>query len=40
MKNKVDKYGVALYVLDYRAIVLAAKMCTNFHEQSMHIRFL
>ena len=26
------------FVPDYSAIVLAAKMCTDFHEHSMHVK--
>ncbi len=28
------------FALDYSVTVLAAKMCTNFHEHSMYIKFL
>ncbi len=35
-KNKVDTYGAA----DYSATDLAAKICTNSHENSTLIRFL
>ncbi len=28
-KNKVDTYGAHVFVPDYRATILAGKMCTN-----------
>jgi len=38
--NVVDTYGAPVFAPDYSATVLAAKMCTNSNEQSMHIIFL
>jgi hypothetical protein len=40
MKNKVVTYGAPVFLPDYSAIVLPAKMCTNSHEHSMYTRFL
>ncbi len=39
-KNKVDTYGEPVFVPDYSATVLAAKMFPNSLEHSMHIIFL
>jgi hypothetical protein len=39
-KNTVEAYGALIFTPDYSATVLAAKICTNSHEHSMHIRFI
>jgi hypothetical protein len=39
-KNKVDTYGAPVFAPEHSAIALAAKMCINFHEHSMYIRFI
>jgi hypothetical protein len=39
-KNEVDSNGAPFFASDYRATVLAAKMCIKPNEHSMYIRFL
>jgi hypothetical protein len=36
----VDTHGAPVFAPDYSATVLAAKMCINSQEHSIHIRFL